>query len=174
MSVETETASYKSTDTALLREVVESAELRLQSQLTAALAADQRALVLAGFLSAVIVALASGAAALLLAHPRQDFLAVTALICATGFLIALALTVYAARPVAWNYPGTRPGAWKRDIASKKDEATRLADLAEDLHRKTGENKDIMGKNGRLVLAALCIVAVSLLIGGLAMICFFAG
>src|SRR5687768_8821988 len=108
MPVETEPASYKSEDIKLLREIVTFAETRLQAQLTAALAADQRALVLAGFLSTAIVALVGGSVALWLSEPRQSFLAVTALSCAFGFLVALALTIYAARPTKWKYPGTLP------------------------------------------------------------------
>jgi hypothetical protein len=171
MSVETNETSYNSQDIALLREVVDSAEGRLQAQLTSALAADQRALVLAGFLSAAIVALVGGGVALLLAEPAQIFLALTALVCAAGFIVALSLTIYAARPVAWSYPGTRPGAWIRDIATKKVESERLAELCADLHRKVSDNADLMQSNGQIIRAALLFTLGSLIVGALALAWF---
>ena len=173
MSAETEPASYKSTDVVLLREIVTSAEARLQAQLTASLAADQRALVLAGFLLAVIVALGGAAAALLLKDPKQLFLGYTAFGCAVGLLVALSLTVYAARPVDWSYPATRPGAWIKDIAAKKAEKIRLAEMAADAHLKIDDNATLMRSNGKCVNVALWIAIGTLVIGAILAACFFA-
>lgn len=172
MSVPTDPKSYKSDDPALLREIVGSAETRLQAQLTVALAADQRALVLGSFLSAAIVALVSGSVALWISEERQTFLSLIALFCAVGFLIALFLTTYVARPVEWNYPGTRPESWMNDIAESKSEALRLSELCADLQRKTAENAAIMRKNGKAIRWALRIAAASLGFSGLALVCFF--
>jgi hypothetical protein len=171
MSVETDPNSYKSKDVELLRGIVASAEKRLEAQLTAALAADQRALVLAGFLITVIVALIGASAALLLTGHGHLGLATTALVCAVLFLVALGLTVFAARPAEWNYPGTRPELWRKDIAAKKDEDLRLAELCADLQRKIGENAGLMSRNGALIVMALSIVGMALLIGGLAVASF---
>lgn len=173
MTVETESSSYASDDTALLREIVASAEARLQAQLTASLAADQRALVLAGFLVAVIAALISGATALLLQTPPQRFLGYVAMAASLGLFVSLALTVYTARPVKWAFPGTRPRAWIKDLASDKTEPKRLAELAADAEKKAAENAAITDWHGRCLIAALLVAAATVFIAGVATFGFFA-
>lgn len=172
MSRDTAPSSYLTDDLDLLREIVASADVRLQAQLTASLAADQRALVLAGFLVAVIAALVSGAVALFLQVPRQGYLAWAAIGTALGLFVSLLLTVYAARPVSWGYPGTRPQAWLRDIVSKKDAASRLSELAADYERRGRDNAALMARHGQCILAALIVAAVSILLGGATLVYFF--
>ena len=172
MAIETESTSYKSTDAVLLRDVAQSADARLQAQLTSALAADQRALVLAGFLVAAAVALVGGAVALRLSNPPQEYLSDVALSCAFGFLVGLALCVFAARPTDWGYPGTRPEAWIKDITAQKAEEDRLAELCADMQRKIGDNAELMKWDGRLIIAAASMAGLSLTLSGLALVCFF--
>ncbi len=161
MSAETEPASYKTTNIALLREIVASGEARLQAQLTVSLAADQRALVLAGFFSASIVALVSGAVALFLGESPQVFLGSIAFASAATLLWSLGFVIYSARPTKWGYPGTRPKAWVKDIASKKVEATRLAERLADIERNAALNAEILDANGKLVSGALVVAATAL-------------
>lgn len=172
MSIETEPSSYATNDTTLLREVVASAETRLEAQLTASLAADQRALVLAGFLVAVIAALVSGAAALLLQTPPQRYLGFLAMFAAGGLFVSLALTVYTARPVKWGYPGTRPRAWIKDIIGQKDEHVRLAELAADAEQRARDNARLMATHGWCLIAALMIALLTILTSAAAMLRFF--
>ena len=62
--------------------------------------------------------------------------------------------------------------WRSDIANSKPEAERLRELCEDLQRKTGENADIMRKNGKAIVRSLAVSAASLAISGLALVAFF--
>lgn len=174
MSDEIDPTPYKTADESLLREIIASAEVRLQSQLTASLAADQRALVLSGFLVPTIAALVGGAAALFLQKPSEDFLGLVALLSALGLFVSLSLTIYAARPVPWCFPGTQPSSWLGDIESRKSESVWLGELAEDADRKANENSDLMAANARCVRWALYIVAAVLLIAGIAMAVHFFG
>src|SRR5688572_13603522 len=108
MPIETDVSSYKPGDVKLLQDIVRSAEIRLQAQLTPSVAADQRALVLAGRLVPTIAALVGAATALMLATPPQSFIAGVAFLSAAGLFVSLILTIVAGRPAKWNYPGTRP------------------------------------------------------------------
>lgn len=156
---------YRTKDVDLLKQIVESGEARLQAQLTIALASDLRALTLAGFLAAAVVALIGGAATLMLSTPSQHFLGYTALITALGLLGATGLAVFAARPVAWSSPGTRPEIWVSDIKGQKAEDIRLAELAADIERKTEENATAMSGHGKALNIALLIAIGSLALGG---------
>jgi hypothetical protein len=92
-------SSYKTGDEEVLVEIQEAAERRLDAQLTTALAADQRALVFAGFAAAAAAAL-GGTAASLLAGPggnarwlrRAITLAFATLILSALFLACCAWT----------------------------------------------------------------------------------
>jgi hypothetical protein len=156
---------YTTDDLDLLKEIVALSEKRLEAQLSAALAADQRALVFAGFLVTSIIALLGGGTALLLKAPADLFLGWTALVTAAVLAASLGLTVFSARPVTWAYPGTSPEIWKGDIAGKKGEAARLAERAADCENKIVENERHMSTNGRRLSRALALTAISLCIGG---------
>ena len=164
--------SYATDDVQLLREIVDTGEARLQAQLTTALASDQRNLVLAGFLSATIVALVGGAIALFLQTPPLVFLGWDALFVAAGLAIGLFLLVWAARPVDWHYPGTRPRDWISDVATKREMHEVLADRAADIERKAGLNAAILSSHAKLLNAGLLVAALSITIGGIGLGAYF--
>jgi hypothetical protein len=168
MPAETDVSSYKPGDVKLLRDIVSSAEVRLQAQLTTSVAADQRALVLAGLLVPTIAVLVGAATAMLLANPPQKFVGTVAFFASVGLFVSLVLTILAARPAMWNYPGTKPASWLSDISANKDEEDSLAALAADLQRKITDNAAMARNKALLVLSALWVAAATFAVGGVAL------
>jgi len=159
----TDPASYSSASDTLLRDIIKLGETRLQSQLTVAIAADQRALVLSGFLVPTIGALIAAAAALMLATPMRYDLGVVAFLGAGGLLISLALAIVAARPVGWHFPGIRPGNWVKDLAeSNSDPHGTLAAIAAGLEKQAEANSKLLSVNGWLIRCSLIMAGITLL------------
>lgn len=172
MSTSPDPAPYIKAATALLKQIVADGEARLSAQLTAGLAADQRALILAGFLVPTITALVGASVALFLQAQPQYFLAWLSIMGAGGLFVSLSLVAYTARPVDWSFPGIMPGAWVRDIADEKPEHESWAELAADADRRARENAAVLARNGKFVRAALGIAATTLALGGGAVMWFF--
>jgi hypothetical protein len=172
MARETSPDSYIHADPTLLKEIIADGEARLAAQLTTSLAADQRALLLAGFLVPTIVALGGAAAALFLQTPPNSSLAWIALVASAGLFISLALLIYAARPIDWHLPGVMPGAWIGDIEAQRPDIECLAELAADAHDRASYNAGVMGGNGKRVNLALWIAAGTLALCGLTIAVLF--
>ncbi|MEG3084017.1 hypothetical protein U1707_10225 [Sphingomonas sp. PB2P12] len=142
-----------------------SADVRLQAQLTAAVAADQRALVLAGLLGAVVVALGGGAASALTNKDDGDnVLGLIALATGIEFIFAMACAVIAARPTAFFLAGATPKHWAKDLATGKPEIDQVTELLLDYDDRIRANDRVMNINGWWLFAsaliALCGLAVS--------------
>lgn len=146
-------SSYENADPELLRYAVGAAEARVGAQLSAGLAADQRALVFAGFLVAGIVAAGGGIAALLSAAAPDIALLVVGGLVAIMLLAALALAIYSARPVGWWLVGHDPADWQEDIANGMPLEKTLPELAEVLDRRVKENRAELKRNSRCLLWA---------------------
>ena len=156
--------SYQTLDRTLLLEIQEAAERRLEAQLTAALAADQRALVFAGFLAAASLAVAGAGASALTGVPADPFLGRLAMGVTVGLLGAMALAIWAAQPAAWYYPGGRPESWLDDIEGHVPQLQRLVALAADYDDRLAANDRLMAGNARLLLASAATTFVTLALG----------
>ena len=165
------TSPYSTSDLELLREIEKAAEQRLEAQLTAGLAADQRALVFAGLLGVAAAALASGAVSILADAEQSVGVGIISLITSVGLLLGMGLAIFAARPAAWYFPGGTPKSWESDIASGKDQETRLQELVKDYDERIEFNEELMAANGKLLFISGIISFSSLLIGLLAYIVF---
>lgn len=91
-------------------EVIREAELRLEAQLVAANASDQRAMAWAGFLITVGVAAVGGAISLLISK-QHLLLAADAAGFAIHVMIAGARAISAVRPAEFCFPGNLPENW---------------------------------------------------------------
>jgi hypothetical protein len=146
----------------VLGEVVREGELKLQSQLQASLAADSRALSLAGFSLTGSTALLGAAAAL--SHDNApDF---PIIYIATGFGVALlvsgGLAVLSARPVKFYFPGNEPKNWvpeEWDLPEGQQPTFKRARIEQAmvLQSVISKNQAACETNARLTRAALILV-----------------
>src|SRR6266540_2414634 len=98
-------------DETMIREIVREAESFLEAQLKSGLAADARAMTLAGFMAGIVSILVAGTGLMVAAKIPiwPHVIATTVLVVA--FCVALFSTVHAARPTEWYYAGNNPRFW---------------------------------------------------------------
>lgn len=140
-------------NTTVTAEAYRQVELRLQSQLSAAIAADQRALGFAGMLvtaASILTGLAPGAA-----------WGLGMLIGAGGFALAAAIAWVSARPVSFYMPGALYEDFAEDIAKNAPLGQVQAHLGRYHDQHANANDALMKRNARLVLAAFVLALVSL-------------
>lgn len=142
-------SQFSTTDQDLLLEIQSAAEQRLNAQLTAGLAADQRALVFAGLL-AVAAAAVTGTTVSTWSSEATDFLKGLTLFASFGLIAAMSFAIYAARPTSWYYPGGLPENWLDDISQKKQKLVRLQELVADYNFRIVSNEDLMSRNAKLL------------------------
>lgn len=143
-----------------------AADVRLQGQLAAAVAADQRALVFAGFLVAASAALGGAAATVLTGTTIDHYLGNVSFMAACGMLLAMACALIAARPSRWYFAGVKPSDWRADILSAKPEITQVEEFLADLDRRIANNDRTMKINGGWITASAATSMATLIIAGL--------
>lgn len=95
------------------REIIREAEARLQAQLVVSMAADQRALTLAGFQIASVTA-ALGGGMVLVFNGKMPELLLAVSIFIVSFLVSAFKSIDSVRPSEFCFPGNRPGNWLPD------------------------------------------------------------
>lgn len=154
-----------------LEQILARAEMYLSAQLQSGIAADQRALVFAGFLATGVIALLGAAGALLINQTSSaGYIAVGT---AIGLLVALALSIYASRPVDFEFPGNNPCAWEGDIDSNMPLTKSLAGQALHYDHMILVNNAILEKNCGYLASSMYVAFGSLLGGGLAFVGYLA-
>ena len=143
-----------------------AADLRLQAQLAAAVAADQRALVFAGFLVAASAALGGAAATVLTGSSLDHYLGKVAFVAACGMLAAMACALVAARPARWYFAGAQPSDWRNDLIAKKPEITQVEELLVDMDRRLRKNDRSMKVNGWWITSSASIALLTLFVAGI--------
>lgn len=96
----------------VLSEVVREGELRLQSQLQIATAADQRALTFVGFQIASATASLAGGVALIIAKEPNKSLAYLAVLFALILVVAAVFGISTVWPRKFSIPGNDPLNWR--------------------------------------------------------------
>ena len=109
----------------MLAEIIRQAEARLNAQLTAGVAADQRAMTFASLLLAAAAVLLGAALAATLSPPRLIMLVAVGI----GFVIAAAMAIWTAQPSDWDYVGNAPSEWFCDIDTGKALHSAMAETA---------------------------------------------
>lgn len=154
-----------------LEQMLAQAESYLNAQLQIGTAADQRALVFAGFLAATVVAVGGGASALLVSASNL-FLGYLGFLTAGGLLLAFGQAVHAARPVTFEYAGNSPAQWTEDVRLAKPVVESMREQATHYANMIASNNLTLEANAawlrRSQLSALAVLASS----GLAYLAFF--
>lgn len=88
--------------------------MRIQAQLSAATAADQRALTLAGFQIASASAALAGGGALIVSDKPNAPLAYLAMAFAFAMILTATFSIRTVRPSMYHMPGNKPGGWLPD------------------------------------------------------------
>lgn len=140
-------------DSTVIDEAYRLVELRLQAQFEAAIAADQRAIGVAGMLIA--------AASILTALAQGDTVDGTLLIGAAGLVGAAFLAGFAARPQDFYTPGALFEDLAEDIASGADIDQVKTELGGFNDKHSRVNDQQMKRNSRLVMAAFALALVSI-------------
>lgn len=146
-------------DEALLKHIVRDSESYLEDQLKCALAADQRAIQVSGFLVATIIALTAGAYTLLRTEP--NVLGYALLILVVALCCALACALHSTAPVSFNYRGTTPIDWAADIAGRKPVAECLVEMLDHYQAMITENRSTLERNAKWAKWAYRLIQISI-------------
>lgn len=148
-----------------ITQIITHAESVLQSQLTVALAGDQRALTFAGFIAAAAAALVGGAAVLLIGKDNH-FVGYLALSASLGLLISMAAAVYSSRPASFEWAGTEPATWYGDIEAGMSVPDSLRQLAAHYQEMIVSNRATLDDGSKWLRRAQWIALATLLTTGL--------
>jgi hypothetical protein len=157
----------KSAESDTLKEILRQAELHLDAQLTAAIAADQRAYTFAGLSSAAAVILVGGSYGVIIEKEPDTFIAYTAFFVAVALFVASWVAVMSARSVDFEFTGSRPGKWGPDIEERKSFESSLAEQCENYDTQINANRKTMANNSLMFNRAANIALGGVGIGAIA-------
>lgn len=143
----------------LLKHIVRDSESYIEDQLKCALAADQRAIQVSGFLVATIIALTAGAYTLLRTEP--NVLGYALLILVAALCCSLACALHSTAPVSFNYRGSTPSDWTADIANKKPLVECLSEQLIHYQEMITENSSTLKRNAKLAKWAYRLIQISI-------------
>lgn len=153
----------------MLREIVREAEVHLASQQAVALAADQRAMTLTGFLTATVVVMVGAGASFALAAEPNKALAIICILVATALLLAAGIAVLSAAPSKFDFAGSSPTDWLDDIDAGLTLKDAMAAQCVNYSEMTDDNHVRMAKNGRTLWWSIQITLGAIALGGLAFV-----
>jgi hypothetical protein len=158
----------------VLVEIVREGELQVQAQLQTSLAADSRALTIAGACLAAATTLLGAAAALSKSSSPDTFLIMVASALGLVLLLSAGLAVYSARPVPFGFPGNDPANWApagwREPPKQGQEMKRARiEQAITLQETIEANRKASANNARLIRWALGFAYAGSLVAGLAIL-----
>ncbi len=159
-------SSLAGADQETLEEILREAEAFLGAQLSAAIAADQRALTFSGFLAASIVVLVGATATFALASPSREVFAMASMIVAMAFTGSLYFAIRSAMPARFEFAGNLPGSWVADVLEKKTLVTSLAEQCANYDEKINDNANDMEENALLMRDAVEIAFGATVVGSL--------
>jgi hypothetical protein len=153
-------SQYSAASEDFLAEIIRQAEDRLSAQLTAAVAADQRAMTFAGLAMAAAGALIGAA----LGAANNSSLAAPIFVTAAGLLISAFFAVLSARPVPWDYVGNSPSSRLNDIADGTTLHESLAQMAQFYDEMISENEIAISGAADWIRLSMGVALISLVIG----------
>lgn len=163
----------QSADEAMLREILREAEVYLDAQLTAAIAADQRAYAFSGMIAAASVLLVGASYALIEAATPSPLLAWCSALIAVALFVAAWMAVISARSTDFEFAGNQPCQWANDIEAGQTLHESLAEQCEHYDSMATTNRNIMDANSKLFNAAVNIALGAVGVGGLGFIAWMA-
>ncbi len=159
--------SLKNLAIPMLTEIRREAELYLSAQLTAAIAADQRAYAFAGTVTAGAVVLVGASYATATSTPPSVFLSVTATLVAGALFVSALVAVLSARSIDFEFCGNQPKNWSEDAEKKISFKVAIAEQCEHYDEMIACNSIVMQKNSQFFNRAVYIALVGLGMGGVA-------
>ena len=159
----------KSADTATLQEILREAEVHLSAQLSAAVAADQRAYTFAGTVTAASVLLVSAAYVLMTGDVSNKILGWSSVGVAVSLFAASWMAVISARSVDFEFAGNQPGNWADDIDGGKPFNQALAEQCAHYDLMIISNRRTMEGNSRLFNRAVNAALTAVGVGGLVLV-----
>lgn len=126
----------------MAREILTQGQMLLQAQFQSALASDQRATTFASILASVATAVAAGTIALWDHLQKDAFWA--GMTMAAMLMLATIFGAWAARPIDFFMPGTRPEAWYDD--RKENFVGMIGGAAERCQEDIDANETFMAGN----------------------------
>ncbi|PJK29957.1 hypothetical protein [Minwuia thermotolerans] len=152
---------YSAASAEILREIIRQAEIKLQAQLQAALAADSRALGVAAAMATIAALLMGGAAAVFQSATAPAALAWIGVWVAGILLFAGTLAVVSARAIGFDFPGSEPSAWEDDIGNASTLKQSLGDMADHYDTMIADNARRMKRAGWIFNASLIAAGLDL-------------
>lgn len=146
-------------DVELLTHIIRDCESYIDDQLKCALAADQRAINISGFLVATIIALSAGAYTLL--RNEGSLLGYGVIFLIIALCTALLLALRSAVPVPFNYRGSTPENWKEDLVNCKSRGDCLEEQITHYDAMIKENTVTLDKNAQLIKRSYQIIQYAL-------------
>lgn len=147
---------WDGTDEEMARLILAQGETFLQAQFTSAIASDQRATTLASILVTISAAVFAGALAIWEDVPDNALYGMSAM--AGLLLIAAAFAAWAARPIDFWFPGSRPEQWYD--GRKQGLALMIGGAAENVQIAIDENEAFMSGNQTAVRFSFVLALLS--------------
>lgn len=155
---------YSSAHDDLLKEIIRQAEIKLQAQLQAAIAADHRALGVAAAMATIVALIMGGTVALFQAPGAPECLAWVGTVVSVTLLVAVVLAVLSARSIGFYFPGSEPSAWEEDVREEHTLKQSLGDMASHYDQMIRNNAREMKRAGHIFNASLIVAGLDLLGG----------
>jgi hypothetical protein len=155
-------------DADTVAEVLREAESYLSAQLTAGIAADQRAMSLISLLAASAAAIAAGGGALLIGDsPSVITLAIgwTLLMTSAGLLVAMWYAIKSAMPADFEFVGNTPAGWLADVQAKQSLQRSLSQQIKHYAGMIEANNTTMKRNAQEMRMSVWWAWGSLVTGG---------
>ncbi len=162
------TEIFKTASAKVLAEINREAETMLQAQLVTALAGDQRALVFASLVGAVLAIMIGGVATI--ASNDVDISQVLIVVAPMGalFVASLIFALIASRPIQFAPAGNSPSQWIEDIKSGQSYHDSMAEMASFYVVAIKENQESMANSAEHLKRAMQFAVGSLVVGLLAL------
>ena len=160
MSETDEGVDWTNTPEPMARDILAQGETFLHAQMQSALASDQRATTMAGLLITISTATFAGVVALW-ERLESDALA-AGFTSAAVLLLAAVAAAWAARPIDFWFPGSRPEDWYEGRLCKP--ADMLGGEAENVQFRIDENEALMSGNQTALRLSFVLALLSPLAG----------
>lgn len=158
--------SFDSAPPELVDEIIRQAELRLDAQLSAALAADQRAMTFAGLLFAGVAVLLGGGLGISPGSPQTTPIFAMAI----GFTLAAACACWSARPSPWHFAGNFPASWTDDVSNGLSLEESKREMASNFQELLEFNEAQLTSAARWMRASMIIALLTVIAGLAALLC----
>lgn len=150
----------------IVAEVMREAEVHLNAQLTAAIAADARANRFASYLAAAgAVAIGASYSLHTASNPHHLLTALAALV-GVALLSAAALALHSARPIDFEFAGNQPSMWAADVEAGKSLHASMSEMCAAYDEMIKSNRSAMEKNSKWFERARKTVVWTLIPAGL--------